>query len=70
MEGGYAMSDNKQTSAYHIGDRVKSSFLGNGIITDETEMDSIVIVHFDKAPSVGSMSENPIPQFISQLEKI
>lgn len=58
-------------SELKVGDRVRNSFLGDGIVTDKTEMDWLVIVRFDKTPpGQYNMGENPTAELVSKLEKI
>lgn len=58
-------------SEFKMGDRVRSTFLGDGTVTDETDIDYLVMVEYDKIPPVGyNMGENPTSQFASLLEKI
>ncbi len=68
LGGSFAL---RQMSEFKIGDRVSNSFLGGGTVADETEVDFLVIVRFDKTPPVEyNMGENPTAQLVSQLERI
>lgn len=65
------MTDNTKTSGFKVGDRVHSNALGDGTVIDETEIDYLVMVDYDKTPPVEyNMGENPTSQFVSLLEKI
>ena len=58
-------------SYFSIGDRVRSEYLGDGTITDMTEVDFLIIVLFDNTPSIKyNMGENPTAELVSALERI
>ena len=62
---------NLKMGEFRIGDRVRSEYLGDGTVVDETEADFLIIVRFDKTPSIQyNMGGNPTAELVSQLERI
>lgn len=58
-------------SVFKVGERVVHESLGRGTVTDTNFPDFMVMVRYDKKPSIQyNLGQNPTAELVSQLERI